>query len=76
MSTTSDIKKQVRLEQQVYDQLMEIKNRCPWPATIGAIANYALANGMKVARRTFNNKIAPAQSPARGLKPQSHKAPR
>lgn len=58
MSTTSDIKKQVRLENEVYEQLVEIKQQCPFPTTIGAIVNYVLANGMKLARRTFNKNTA------------------
>ncbi len=57
MSESSDKKKQVRLEADVYDHLRDIQVTCQWPVTLQVLANFAIRHGLGMTKRTFNRKI-------------------
>jgi hypothetical protein len=45
---------QIRLEPQIYSELLIIQKDCDFPVSLTTLANYAAINGMADTRKTFN----------------------
>ena len=58
MSDSSDAKKQVRLDKDVYEHLIVVKAACEWPVSLQVLVNYAVRRSLGTLKRTFNSKNA------------------
>jgi hypothetical protein len=54
VSKKCDAQKQVRLDDDLYESLSRIKDKCPWPSSLTVLANYSMRLGLARTRRTFN----------------------
>jgi hypothetical protein len=53
MPEKSDAPKQVRLDDENYLAILEIKKQCDWPVSITVLANHVFKHGISRTRQTF-----------------------
>lgn len=75
MSKSSDAKKQVRLDADNYNRLVDIQANCDWPVTLQVLANYGLRNGMSAVEKAFSKPDVRFTIPTVPLTVEDHLTP-